>query len=57
MELYEGIYLKRLPISVTLPEKCIEWLDSQVKSRTYHNRSHAVEMMILKGMEMESANQ
>jgi Arc/MetJ-type ribon-helix-helix transcriptional regulator len=47
--------MKRNPISITLPKNCIEWLDQQVDSRVYHNRSHAIEVVILKVMKMEGA--
>jgi len=47
--------MKRTSISITLPEKCIEWLNEQVDSRTCHNRSHAVEVAILKAMKVEGA--
>ena len=38
-------------VSLTLPKKCIEWIDKQVESRIYHNRSHAIEVLILKEMQ------
>ena len=41
---------KRKSISVTLPKECLEWLDKQIESRVYHNRSHALEVVILKAM-------
>jgi len=44
--------LPRERITVTLPKDCLEWLDEQVKSRVYHNRSHAVEVVILKAMQL-----
>lgn len=40
----------RQPISITLPKECIEWIDKQVESRKYHNRSHAIEVLILEKM-------
>lgn len=46
----EVIEMARQPISITLPKECIEWIDKQVESRTYHNRSHAIEVLILKEM-------
>ena len=48
--MYEEMLLSRKRITVTLPKDCLEWLDEQVKSRVYHNRSHAVEVVILKAM-------
>jgi hypothetical protein len=38
-------------VSITLPNECIAWLDKQVESRIYHNRSHALEVLILKEMQ------
>jgi Arc/MetJ-type ribon-helix-helix transcriptional regulator len=40
----------RQAISITLPKEWVEWLDNQVESRIYHNRSHAIEVLILKEM-------
>ena len=45
--------LVRLPISVTLPKQCVEWLDRKVESRTYANRSHGIEVLILEAMKHE----
>jgi len=45
--------LVRMPISVTLPKECIEWLDRKVESRVYANRSHALEVLILDAMKNE----
>ena len=42
--------LVRVPISVTLPRECVEWLDRKVESRFYANRSHALEVLILEAM-------
>ena len=43
----------RVPISVTLPKECVNWLDEKVKSRVYANRSHAIEVIILEAMKNE----
>jgi Arc/MetJ-type ribon-helix-helix transcriptional regulator len=45
--------LVRVPISVTLPKECVEWLDRKVESRIYANRSHALEVLILDAMKTE----
>jgi len=45
--------LVRVPISVTLPKECVEWLDRKVESRIYANRSHALEVLILEAMKSE----
>lgn len=46
--------MARIPISITLPKECVEWLDRQVALRIYANRSHAVEVLILKAMKEEA---
>lgn len=43
----------RVPISVTLPPKCVEWVDDKVEKRIYANRSHAIEVLILDAMKRE----
>jgi Arc/MetJ-type ribon-helix-helix transcriptional regulator len=43
----------RHAISITLPKECVEWVDSQVEARIYHNRSHAIEVLILKEMQKQ----
>jgi Arc/MetJ-type ribon-helix-helix transcriptional regulator len=40
-------------VSITLPKECINWLDRKVESRTYANRSHALEVLILEAMKNE----
>ena len=45
-----GFELVRKPISVTQPPELAEWIDRQVEARIYHNRSHAIEVLILKEM-------
>jgi Arc/MetJ-type ribon-helix-helix transcriptional regulator len=45
--------LVRVPISVTLPKECVDWLDRKVESRIYANRSHALEVLILEAMKTE----
>ena len=45
--------LVRVPISVTLPKECVDWLDRKVESRIYANRSHALEVLILDAMKTE----
>ncbi len=40
----------RVSVSITLPKEEVEWLDRQVESRIYHNRSHAIEVIILEKM-------
>jgi Arc/MetJ-type ribon-helix-helix transcriptional regulator len=45
--------LVRKPISITLPKECVEWIDKKVEERTYANRSHAIEVLILDAMKQE----
>ena len=45
--------MPRTPISITLPKECVNWLDRKVESRTYANRSHAIEVLILDAMKGE----
>jgi Arc/MetJ-type ribon-helix-helix transcriptional regulator len=49
----EAKELVRMPISVTLPKECVEWLDKKVESRVYANRSHGLEVLILEAMKKE----
>lgn len=42
--------MARHRISVTLPKPCLDWLDGKVEDRTYANRSHAIEVLILEKM-------
>lgn len=45
--------MARIPISITLPKECVEWIDKKVKSRIYANRSHAIEVLILGAIKKE----
>jgi len=45
--------MARERVSLTLPKECLEWIDDKVKSRTYSNRSHAFEVLILEAMKRE----
>lgn len=42
--------MPRKRISVTLPKECVDWLDERIESRIFHNRSHALEVVILKAI-------
>ena len=37
-------------VSITLPKECVVWIDNKVENRTYANRSHAIEVIILEAM-------
>jgi len=43
----------RIPISITLPKECVEWIDVKVENRTYANRSHGIEVLILEAIKKE----
>ena len=45
-----GRNMPRERVSLTLPNECVEWIDEKVKSRTFANRSHAVEVLVLEAM-------
>jgi len=47
--------LVRKPISITLPRECVEWIDRKVEERTYANRSHALEVLILDAIKQEKS--
>ena len=53
MEQVEAKEMVRVPISITLPKECVEWIDRKVESRTYANRSHGIEVLILEAMKQE----
>lgn len=38
--------LTRIRVSITLPKDIVEWIDSKVEARIYHNRSHAIEVLV-----------
>jgi metal-responsive CopG/Arc/MetJ family transcriptional regulator len=40
-------------VSITLPKDCLTWLDRKIEARTYANRSHALEVLILDAMKNE----
>jgi Arc/MetJ-type ribon-helix-helix transcriptional regulator len=45
--------MARIPISITLPKECVEWIDKKVQTRIYANRSHAIEVLILEAIKKE----
>jgi Arc/MetJ-type ribon-helix-helix transcriptional regulator len=40
-------------ISVTVDKKIVDWIDAQVKTQRFRNRSHAVELALMKFMESD----
>ena len=49
----EVIGMVRERVSITLPKECITWIDKKVEKRTYANRSHAIEVIVLEAMKQE----
>ena len=49
----EAETLVRERVSITLPKECLQWLDKKIESRTYANRSHAIEVLILEAIKNE----
>lgn len=46
-----GMVKKR--VAVTIREDLVEWLDQQVKTMRFHNRSHGVEYAVQKLLEAD----
>jgi Arc/MetJ-type ribon-helix-helix transcriptional regulator len=40
-------------ISVTVEKNIVDWIDEQVKTQRFRNRSHAVELALMKFIEAE----
>jgi Arc/MetJ-type ribon-helix-helix transcriptional regulator len=40
-------------ISVTVDKEIVEWLDQNVKTQKFRNRSHGVELALMKMMQAE----
>jgi Arc/MetJ-type ribon-helix-helix transcriptional regulator len=40
-------------ISVTVDKKIVDWIDEQVKTQRFRNRSHAVELALMKFIQSE----
>lgn len=53
MEKAEVDEVPRERLSITLPRECLQWIDKKVEARTYANRSHAIEVLILEKMKEE----
>jgi Arc/MetJ-type ribon-helix-helix transcriptional regulator len=39
--------MTKVRVGVTLPPELVEWLDGEVETRKYSDRSHAIEVAIL----------
>ena len=44
---------KRQKICITIPTELVKWIDEKVKTRVYANRSHLIEVAVLKLKEAE----
>ena len=40
-------------ISVTVDKKIVDWIDERVKTQRFRNRSHAVELALMKFIESD----
>ncbi len=40
-------------ITVTIDRKLLKWIDEKIDERTFANRSHAIEFLIKKRMDLE----
>jgi metal-responsive CopG/Arc/MetJ family transcriptional regulator len=49
----EVTQMVRERVSITLPKECMVWLDKKIENRTYANRSHAIEVLILEAIKQE----
>jgi metal-responsive CopG/Arc/MetJ family transcriptional regulator len=49
----EVVEMVRERVSITLPRECLTWIDRKIEARTYANRSHAIEVLILEAMKNE----
>ena len=45
--------IMKAKISVTVERKFVDWIDSQIKTMRFRNRSHAVEYALAKLLEQE----
>lgn len=45
--------MPKIPISVTVEKQYVEWIDTQIQTLRFRNRSHAVEYAIAKLVENE----
>ena len=47
------VIMPKIKISVTIEKKFIDWVDKEVKTLRFRNRSHAVEYALAKFIEKE----
>lgn len=52
-ELIKNMENMKAKISVTVDRKIVEWIDEQVKTQRFRNRSHAVELALMRFIETE----
>ena len=44
-------------ISVTVDKQIVDWIDEQVKTQRFRNRSHAVELALMRFLQAEKKNE
>jgi len=52
-EMIRNMENMKAKISVTVDRKIVEWIDEQVKTQRFRNRSHAVELALMRFIETE----
>jgi len=45
--------IMKAKINVTVEKQIVDWIDEQVKTQRFRNRSHAVELALMKFQEAE----
>jgi Arc/MetJ-type ribon-helix-helix transcriptional regulator len=45
--------IMKAKISVTVDKQIVDWIDEQVKTQRFRNRSHAVELALMKFLQAE----
>lgn len=48
------VVMPKMKISVTVEKKIVDWIDREVKTLRFRNRSHAVEYALAKFIEKET---
>lgn len=41
---------KRTQVTITLPQEILDWIDQEIASKRFANRSHAIEYSVFKVM-------
>jgi Arc/MetJ-type ribon-helix-helix transcriptional regulator len=48
--------IMKAKISVTIDQEIVDWIDEEVKTQRFRNRSHAVELALMKFLQAEKKN-